>query len=174
MQLEKDESSTIDTSKEVLDEMVDAISVELACVLHRMVKTGELKLSDVMFPRERVSGKLGSWKFKGQESENIQSSLPVSFKKQKIDSNNDIQSREKEVAAENSHVSKTQVSDTCPRDSSLDIWGRIPPKEPKITVKCQNCGKSVSAIRFAPHLDKCMGLGTSRGINSSNNRNTIK
>ena len=169
----KEEISTNDASNEILDDMVDAISVELACALHRMVKTGELKLSDIMFPRERVSGKLGSWKFKDQESENVETTSPTP-KKQKIDSNNVKQSTENEQTTENSEVSKTQVLDTNPRDSSLDIWGRIPPKEPKFTVNCQNCGKSVSAIRFAPHLDKCMGLGTSRGINSSSNRNAIK
>jgi hypothetical protein len=53
------------------------------------------------------------------------------------------------------------------RSSSYDIYGRIPPKEPKITsTMCLLCGRSVSAIRFAPHLEKCMGLtaGASRTI----------
>jgi hypothetical protein len=40
----------------------------------------------------------------------------------------------------------------------LDIWGRIPPREPKQTCECQVCGRHVSTLRFAPHLDKCMGI----------------
>ena len=44
-----------------------------------------------------------------------------------------------------------------------DIWGRIPPKEPKQNVECRICGRQVSALRFAPHLDKCMGLSMARG-----------
>lgn len=70
-----------------------------------------------------------------------------------------------------SHPEKQEVPicTTTPslRSSSYDIYGRIPPKEPKITSTiCLLCGRSVSAIRFAPHLEKCMGLtaGTSRTI----------
>lgn len=47
--------------------------------------------------------------------------------------------------------------------SNADIWGNIPPKEPKYLVECQICRRQVAVSRFAPHLDKCMGLGTVRG-----------
>lgn len=40
-----------------------------------------------------------------------------------------------------------------------DVWGRIPPKEPKYMVRCGICNRLVNAMRFAPHLDKCMALG---------------
>ena len=50
--------------------------------------------------------------------------------------------------------------------AGVDIWGNIPPKEPKTTVKCDICGRHVSALRFAPHLDKCMNLGNSRATGS--------
>jgi hypothetical protein len=52
--------------------------------------------------------------------------------------------------------------------SNADIWGAIPPKEPKYMVECQICNRQVAASRFAPHLDKCMGLGTLRGAVTSN------
>lgn len=42
----------------------------------------------------------------------------------------------------------------------LDIWGKRPPKEPKQLVECLICGRQVNTLRFAPHLDKCMGIGT--------------
>jgi Sgf11 (transcriptional regulation protein) len=50
-----------------------------------------------------------------------------------------------------------------------DIWGRIPSKEPRFLVTCSICGRAVAASRFAPHLDKCMGLGVGARANSSSN-----
>lgn len=42
----------------------------------------------------------------------------------------------------------------------VDIWGRIPPKEPKQPVQCTLCGRHISTTRFASHLEKCMGIST--------------
>lgn len=50
--------------------------------------------------------------------------------------------------------------------AGVDIWGNVPPKEPRTTTKCDICGRQVSALRFAPHLDKCMNLGNSRATGS--------
>jgi len=48
--------------------------------------------------------------------------------------------------------------------TKLDIWGNNPPKEPKNRLcRCRLCGRLISTSRFASHLDKCMGLSTSRG-----------
>ena len=44
--------------------------------------------------------------------------------------------------------------------SHLDIWGKAPAKEPKEMIECLICGRQVNTLRFAPHLDKCMGIGT--------------
>ena len=52
---------------------------------------------------------------------------------------------------------------TKPIYSNSDIWGNIPLKEPKHLVECLVCKRQVAVSRFAPHLDKCMGLGTVRG-----------
>lgn len=51
--------------------------------------------------------------------------------------------------------------------SNADIWGAIPNKEPKHLVECQVCARQVAVSRFAPHLDKCMGLGTVRGTGAN-------
>lgn len=49
------------------------------------------------------------------------------------------------------------------RPTSVDIWGKTPAKEPKNRLcRCQICGRLISTSRFASHLDKCMGLSTSR------------
>lgn len=47
-----------------------------------------------------------------------------------------------------------------PTPHYLDIWGKMPPKEPKQMLKCHICKRQVNTLRFAPHLDKCMGIGT--------------
>ena len=46
------------------------------------------------------------------------------------------------------------------QQTQLDIWGRLPPKEPEAMIDCPLCKRLVSTLRFAPHLDKCMGIGT--------------
>jgi hypothetical protein len=51
--------------------------------------------------------------------------------------------------------------------SNADIWGAIPAQEPKYCVECQICNRQVAVSRFAPHLDKCMGLGSVRGAVSN-------
>jgi Sgf11 (transcriptional regulation protein) len=54
--------------------------------------------------------------------------------------------------------------------SSADIWGRHPPKEySSDTLICTICQQKVgSSLRYASHLDKCLGIGTmSRGGNNS-------
>lgn len=61
--------------------------------------------------------------------------------------------------------------------TQADIWGRIPTKEPKFLVKCSICNRMVNTLRFASHLDKCMGIGTTvraatmAGTGTRNNSN---
>ncbi|KAG6535592.1 SAGA-associated factor 11-like isoform X1 [Zingiber officinale] len=40
-----------------------------------------------------------------------------------------------------------------------DIFGQTHPAIPSETFDCMNCGRPVTAGRFAPHLEKCMGKG---------------
>ena len=37
-----------------------------------------------------------------------------------------------------------------------------PPKEPPNTLICHHCNRIVHPLRYAPHLDKCMGVGGRR------------
>jgi len=45
--------------------------------------------------------------------------------------------------------------------SGADVFGNRPPKNSAETIVCSNCGMSLSANRFAPHLERCM-LGKGR------------
>lgn len=46
------------------------------------------------------------------------------------------------------------------QQTQIDVWGRLPPKEPKTMIDCPLCKRLVNTLRFASHLDKCMGIGT--------------
>ena len=71
-------------------------------------------------------------------------------------------------------------TNTVPTSSTLnnnttlqrDIYGRLVSKEPKQLVVCLQCSRPVSGLRFAPHLDKCMGLGVGSRLTSNNNNNS--
>ncbi|GAB2285139.1 SAGA-associated factor [Dionaea muscipula] len=41
----------------------------------------------------------------------------------------------------------------------VDIFGQTHPTLAGEIFKCMNCGRSIAAGRFAPHLEKCMGKG---------------
>jgi hypothetical protein len=44
------------------------------------------------------------------------------------------------------------------RAPNVDIFGNSMTKK-TMEIVCPNCSKSVAAARFAPHLEKCMGMG---------------
>lgn len=46
---------------------------------------------------------------------------------------------------------------------ALDIFGNIPTETEQYP--CENCGSMQTSSRYAPHLEKCLGLSTSRGSN---------
>ena len=41
----------------------------------------------------------------------------------------------------------------------LDVFGQIPDAPSMDSFECLHCGRTVVASRFAPHLERCMGLG---------------
>ena len=40
----------------------------------------------------------------------------------------------------------------------MDIFGQVPLKK-QVECICPNCERNLAANRFAPHLEKCMGMG---------------
>ena len=48
----------------------------------------------------------------------------------------------------------TEVIDS----EGLDVFGQTPLKKP-VECVCPNCQRNMAASRFAPHLEKCMGMG---------------
>ncbi|VFQ71807.1 unnamed protein product [Cuscuta campestris] len=60
----------------------------------------------------------------------------------------------------------------------VDIYGQTHPPVADEVFDCMNCGRSVMAGRFAPHLEKCMGKGrkarpkATRSSTAARNRHT--
>ena len=40
----------------------------------------------------------------------------------------------------------------------VDVFGQVPTKK-QFECVCPNCERNLAASRFAPHLEKCMGMG---------------
>ena len=41
----------------------------------------------------------------------------------------------------------------------LDVFGRVLSTKKQYDCICPQCHRSLAAARFAPHLEKCMGMG---------------
>lgn len=60
----------------------------------------------------------------------------------------------------------------------IDIFGQTHPTPATDVFDCMNCGRSIAAGRFAPHLEKCMGKGrkprlkVTRSSTAANNRHS--
>lgn len=60
----------------------------------------------------------------------------------------------------------------------VDIFGQTHPAVASDIFNCMNCGRSIMAGRFAPHLEKCMGKGRkarmkmTRSTTAAQNRST--
>ncbi|XP_047323918.1 SAGA-associated factor 11 [Impatiens glandulifera] len=50
-------------------------------------------------------------------------------------------------------------ADTTSSKYVVDIFGQTHPPVANEIFECMNCGRSIMAGRFAPHLEKCMGKG---------------
>lgn len=42
---------------------------------------------------------------------------------------------------------------------NVDIFGQVLGKKATFEIQCPNCKRTLAAVRFAPHLEKCMGMG---------------
>ena len=162
-------SSDEDRLAELLyNRMIDSISTDVACGMHRMIKTGVIPYSDLMNPRSRrdvYPSIHRTYREMDQSLEEYVTEVPPPPNKRlrrKVSveiGTSEHNTEDGGVEGEPSEPSATMVT-RGQSTTSHDIWGRIPPKEPKATAKCPVCSRHISTLRFAPHLDKCMGIGT--------------
>ena len=57
-------------------------------------------------------------------------------------------------------MSPTSTTDAAP---GVDIFGNAPNAMQLADLECMECKRKVASSRFAPHLEKCLGLGRTSG-----------
>mmetsp|Transcript_27593 Transcript_27593/g.40607 ORF Transcript_27593/g.40607 Transcript_27593/m.40607 type:complete len:185 (+) Transcript_27593:1602-2156(+) len=156
----------INAMDSVYEEIISSICIDLAFGMHKLVKTGIIPYSDVMIPRDFDSDLDGEEEGGGGGRRRKKRKLPSSnlvtmeYPRSTINawSDDDKSVIGGTAAADEVVIAPPPVT----RGSQMDVWGRAPPKDPGNTL-CTVCGRQVNTLRFAPHLDKCMGIGTLRG-----------
>ena len=173
----------------ILEDIVEHIAVEMACEMHHAIKAGKF----VERPKRRLDLYSEIHSSEAQMMESIKKySTEEPLQKRKafasvtdqdtmldLDENDDEDARKTAsspcpTGANAISAASTTISDasanpiggivvTRLQQNQKDIWNRLPPKEPKALAKCSICDREVSVVRFAPHLDKCMQLGSLRG-----------
>ncbi|KAJ8614432.1 hypothetical protein CTAYLR_000773 [Chrysophaeum taylorii] len=69
--------------------------------------------------------------------------------------------RQPDIETRNGHP---PTSKETPKEGGALFESLAPFREPKGEFRCAHCGQKVSALRYAPHLDKCMGKGRGRRL----------
>lgn len=173
-------------SGELFETLLRSIVIEIACGMHRCAKTGSLPYSEIMTPspqsylfENNAVSKASLCDNKNATGADVEDLVLLDSKKNTQHHNtrmtrsgsslmntsgNNSPATIDEVGISASSSLSSSINSVNnqlpPPPAGADVWGRIPPKEPIRSAKCQLCGKSISALRFAPHLDKCMGIGT--------------
>lgn len=121
--------------------LIRSLCVDIACAVHRQIKTGQIPLSQMSaIPRNNTNSSGQSFK--------RPRSLIV----------------EPSTARLEPQKPETEMRRTRGQ-GGVDAWGRIPPKD--ALTKCRQCGKELSITRFASHLAKCLGVVKSRSRSCS-------
>lgn len=160
----------------IYNRMIDSISTDVAASMHRMIKTGAIPYSNLLNPESRRDIYPSVHPTDDDMEESLQeyvTEVPPSKRLRRMESteNNSNSSQNEQVVTVETTTTTTTETSTQQTSSTMvtrghhastttDIYGRVPPKEPKTTAKCPVCSRYVSTSRFAPHLDKCMGIGT--------------
>ena len=170
-------------AEEICRDLITSIAIEVAFDTHRMAKTGVLPLPRLMDPAPRSAISANGDPTSPVPSANKSRRRSSSFVPVEDDSEHGPQSKRSrsntlasdgtgagvgvgDTVGDAANGAQQQQEQVQQQPVGADIWGRIPPKEPKVMPKCDICGRQVSALRFAVHLDKCMNLGNSRQTGS--------
>ncbi|XP_042411388.1 SAGA-associated factor 11-like isoform X1 [Zingiber officinale] len=75
-----------------------------------------------------------------------------------LDLNLEVEEEELRLSAQ-ARMADPSCSSESNSKNVVDIFGQTHPPIASETFNCMNCGRPVTAGRFAPHLEKCMGKG---------------
>jgi hypothetical protein len=158
----------------IYKELITSICVDVSHKMHRMIKTGQVSPKDLLIPTriELYPSLYDNTQAAKQALDLYATELPskrARFMQTDPITNNDDDDVEEDFDKNDSDA-YTEPADSEPapatpavmtlrHQASADIWGH-PPKPGSENVECSVCNRQVSSVRFAPHLDKCMGIGT--------------
>ncbi len=217
---ETDDSILAAAQEEIYQQLIESVCIQLACGIHRSVKTGVISWKEILLTRHRHELFPTLYSAQDEDDGVVKQTLqkyatemiePTNPYRQLEHRNNNFSNKKDVVTTEypfslgtaatavdgnvrmimeapstittpaavtyafamstpvHSESQSTEPPQPPPTPTmqtrsaihQMDIWGKCPPKEPKQLVTCSICGRQVSTSRFAPHLDKCMGVGTS-------------
>jgi hypothetical protein len=143
----------------IYDQLITSVCIDVSLKMHRMIKTRKISHRDLL-----VSSRMELYPGLYENEEGVREALD---KYGTADKNDPYASND------NAGTSSVHVMTRQQANPQTDIWGR-PPRPPSENVECSVCNRQVSTVRFAPHLDKCMGIGTTSragGASASSTRN---
>lgn len=143
----KNENDHNAIAEKIYDDLIKSICIDVAAGVHKMAKSGNISLTNAV--ETSIDNKHGS-----------------SNKRRRIRGISDYRAPPNEGKGHEDGKKDNEMRlRTRGATSGVDAWGRIPPKD--VLTTCKVCSKNMSATRFAAHLDKCLGIGNSRGGHSS-------
>jgi|AntRauTorckE5430_2_1112549.scaffolds.fasta_scaffold04254_3 hypothetical protein len=152
-EIEKEKEKGEDTHDSIIEhlytDMIKSICIDVACVVHRMAKTGGIPISEMAAINQN------------EDNENSSSRN----KKRRLGNQNGTGNDSTKCGGYTIIQPSEMRLRTRGASSGVDAWNRIAP--PDVLTTCKNCRKVLSATRFASHLDKCLGRLTSRSRSSS-------
>lgn len=153
----------------IYDELITSVCVDVSFKIHRMIKAGAFTRRDLMMSSrmELYPGLYDNEEEVRKALDEYATELPAKRPRLSAptDSNGDRETADKKDSDGSSVMTRNQTN------PQTDIWGR-PPRPPNENVECSVCNRQVSTVRFAPHLDKCMGIGTTSRANGASASST--
>ena len=186
LSMEEDNSQQIDNNSTeedpvaaaIYDRLITSVCVSYACKMHQAIKTGQVPYYELAAPQDRQE--LYPDLYENQDDVNRALEKYVVEKPAKRPRSDSSYPEQDTASVKDEAASETKSIISTRQQALTDIWGRNPPKEPKELVECSICQRQVNTLRFAQHLDKCMGIGTTTraaaagGPNGTSTRSSSK
>jgi hypothetical protein len=164
----------------IYDQLITSVCIDVSLKMHRMIKTRKISHRDLL-----VSSRMELYPGLYENEEGVREALDkygtelpakrpkLSAPTESSDGRETADKNDPYASNDNAGTSSVHVMTRQQANPQTDIWGR-PPRPPSENVECSVCNRQVSTVRFAPHLDKCMGIGTTSragGASASSTRN---
>lgn len=149
----------------IYNQLVESACVDVSFKMHRMIKTGQISAKDLLVST-RMRLYPGLYETEKEAHRTLQqyaTELPATKRRRRtttFESDNDENDSEKKDPESNDAAQLSSNVVTRNQHTATDIWGVVHSAPPNENVECSVCNRMVSTVRFAPHLDKCMQIGT--------------